>query len=246
MLSLYIPLMRNLFVVLFLLCILTTSSLTYSAEEQETYPSPFLHRLLNQNINFSSLQFAIYSYKPKLGDLNNILQSVGITKTPIALMPTLSIILQHRPELDSRFEIGYWRTELQTPAPTSLSITASLVPISYQLIYRPVMLHQYLPIYFGAGIGLLHANFDGDMVDLLEEQGFMLSDSGASTTGYVIVGLELYEWQSQPNTRTSIANNLSFNLEFKRILKTLETTGTTPLKIILDGTAIGLGVRSQF
>lgn len=238
--------MRNLIVFLFLLSILTTSSFADSTKEKEAYPSPFLHRLFSQNINSSSLQFAIYSYKPKLGDLNNILQSVGISKTPVALMPTLSIVLQHRPELDSRFEIGYWRTELETPAPTSLSITASLVPISYQLIYRPVLLYQYLPIYFGAGIGLLRANFDGDMVDLLEEQGFMLSDSGSSTTGYVIVGLELYEWQSQPNTRNSLTNNLSFNIEFKRLLKTLETTGTTPLKIILDGTAIGLGVRSQF
>ena len=238
--------MRYLFVSLCLLCILTTSSSVYSAEEQESYPAPFLHRLFNQNINSSSLQFAIYSYKPKLGDLNSVLQNVGISKTPVALMPTLSIVLQHRPELDSRFEIGYWRTELQTPAPTSLSITTTLTPISYQLIYRPVLLYQYLPIYFGAGIGLLRASFEGSMVDLLEEQGIMISDSGASTTGYVIVGLELYAWQSQPNTRPSIANNLSFNLEFKRILKTVETTGTPPLKIILDGTAIGLGVRSQF
>lgn len=238
--------MRNLFVLLFLLCILNTSSSVYSAEEQESYPSPFLHRLFNQNINSSSLQFALYSYKPKLGDLNSVLQNMGISKTPGALMPTLSIVLQHRPELDSRFEIGYWRTELQTPAPTSLSITTTLTPISYQLIYRPVLLYQYLPIYFGAGIGLLRAKFEGNMVDLLKEQGIMISDSGASTTGYVIVGLELYAWQSQPNTRVSIANNLSFNLEFKRILKTVETTGTPPLKIILDGTAIGLGVRSQF
>ncbi len=238
--------MRNLFVFLFLLCVLTASSSVYSAEEQESYPAPFLHRLFNQNINSSSLQFAIYSYKPKLGDLNSVLQNVGISKTPVALMPTLSIVLQHRPELDSRFEIGYWRTELQTPAPTSLSITTTLTPISYQLIYRPVLLYQYLPIYFGAGVGLLRANFEGNMVDLLEEQGIMISDSGASTTGYVIVGLELFAWQSQHNTRSSIANNLSFNLEFKRILKTVETTGTPPLKIILDGTAIGLGVRSQF
>ena len=238
--------MRNLFVSLFLLCILNTSSSVYSVEEQESYPAPFLHRLFNQNINSSSLQFALYSYKPQLGDLNSVLQNVGISKTPAALMPTLSIVLQHRPELDSRFEIGYWRTELQTPAPTSLSITTTLTPISYQLIYRPVLLYQYLPIYFGAGIGLLRANFEGTMVDLLEEQGITVSDSGASTTGYVIVGLELYAWQSQSNARVSIANNLSFNLEFKRILKTVETTGTPPLKIILDGTAIGLGVRSQF
>lgn len=238
--------MRNQIVSLILLSILSVSPLAYSAEEQESYPSPLLHRLFDQNINSSSLQFGIYSYKPKLGGLNSVLQSVGISNTPAALMPTLSVVFQHRPELDSRLEIGYWHTELQTPAPLSLSISATLVPLSYQLIYRPVLLYQYLPIYLGAGIGLLQANFEGSMVDLLEEQGFILSDSGGSTTGYVLVGLELYEWQSQPNNLMSIANNLSFNFEIKRILKSVETTGTPPLEIILDGTAIGLGVRSQF
>ena len=40
--------------------------------------------------------------------------------------------------------------------------------------------------------------------------------------------------------------NLALNLELKRILKTVETTGTTPLNLILDGTAIGLGVKMAF
>lgn len=215
-------------------------------EKQESDRSPFLHSFFNQHIKTTSLQFAIYSYKPNLGDLNNVLQNVGISKTPVALMPTLSIVLQHIPELDSRLEIGYWRTELQTPGPNSLSITTTLVPISYQMIYRPVLLYQYLPVYFGAGIGLLSADFDGNMVDLLEEQGITLSESGASTSGYVIFGLELFRWQSQSNSQVAIGNNAAITIELKRLLKTFETTGTPPINIILDGTAIGFGVRTQF
>ena len=167
-------------------------------------------------------------------------------KTPVAMMPTLSIVLQHIPELDSRLDIAYWRTELQTPAPNPLSITTTLVPLSYQLIYRPVLLHQYLPIYFGAGVGILRANFKGNMVDMFEQQGITLSDEGASITGYVITGIELLHWKSQSGTRAAIGNNVSITIELKRILKTFETTGTLPLNIILDGTAIGLGVRTQF
>ncbi len=242
----FIQKMRYLFVVLFLFLLFSNLSIAHPVEEQEASLSPRLQSFFNRHIKTSSLQFAIYSYKPKLGDLNNVLQSVGITKTPVAMMPSLSIVFQHIPELDSRVEIGYWRTELQTPGPNSLSITTTLVPISYQMIYRPVLLYQYLPIYFGAGIGLLSANFDGNMVDLLEEQGIMLSNGGASTTGYVIVGMELFQWKSQSNSRVSIGNNAAITIELKRILKTFETTGTPPINIILDGTAIGFGVRTQF
>ena len=238
--------MRYLLVVLFLFHFYTNPSIAHPVEEQESSSSPYLHSFFNRHIKTSSLQFGIYSYKPKIGDLNNVLQNVGISETPAALMPTLSIVLRHLPELDSRFEIGYWRTELQTPEPNSLSIRTTLVPISYQMIYRPVLLYQYLPIYFGAGIGLLRANFDGNMVDLLEEQGITLAGSGASTSGYVIVGLELFQWQSKSNSRASLGNNAAVTFELKRLLKTVETTGTPPINIILDGTAIGFGVRTQF
>ncbi len=238
--------MRYLFVVLFLFFLCSNLSIAHPVEEQEAYPSPRLQSFFNRHIKTSSLQFAIYSYKPKLGDLNNVLQSVGITKTPVAMMPTLSIVFQHMSELDSRLEIGYWRTELQTPGPNSLFITTTLVPISYQLIYRPVFLYEYLPIYFGAGVGLLSANFEGNMIDLLAEQGIMLSNGGTSTTGYVLVGLELFQWQTSSNTRASIGNNAAITFELKRLLKSVETTGTPPINIILDGTAIGFGVSTQF
>ena len=227
-------------------CITCRISLAHSTEEENSSSSPLFQSAFNQHIKTSSLQFGMYSYKPKLGELNSVLQSVGISNTPVAMMPTISIVLQHRPELDSRFEIGYWRTGLQTSGPNSLSITTTLLPISYQLIYRPVLLYQYLPIYFGAGVGLMRATFDGNIVDLLAVQGIMLSNSGASTTGYVIVGLELFQWQAQSNTRASIGNNAAITFELKRLLKTFQTTGTSPINIILDGTAIGFGVRSQF
>lgn len=238
--------MRYLFVFLFLFYFSPNLSLAHPIEEQESYSSPLQNSFLNQHIKTTSLQFAMYSYKPKLGDLNNVLQSVGISKTPVALMPTLSIVFQHIPELDSRLEIGYWRTQLQTPEPNSFSIATTLVPISYQLIYRPVLLYHYLPIYFGAGVGVLRANFEGNMVDLLDEQGITLPDSGASTTGYVLVGLEFFQWQAASSARASIGNNAAITFELKRILKTVETTGTPPINIILDGTAIGFGVRTQF
>ena len=233
-------------ILLFVFIIAGISPAKPSSSEQASRPPSILNSFFKQHLQTSSLQFSLFSYKPELGDLTNILQSVGIPKTPTAMMPTFSIVLQHRPELDSRLEIGYWRTQLDTPPPTSMSLTATLMPISYQLIYRPVLLYQYLPIYFGGGIGFLRANFDGDIVDVLAEQGITLNNNASTTTGYVIVGIELFQWESQLGDRASIGNNASINFELKRILKTVETTGDQPFNIILDGTAIGVGVSTQF
>ncbi len=216
------------------------------ADAQMKNPSTIGNNFWDHNIQNSSLQFALYSYKPELGDLTNFLQNVGVTNPPVALMPTLSAVFQHRPELDSRLEIGYWRTELQTAEQNSLTLTTTLVPLSYQLLYRPILLNQYIPVYLGVGFGFLRASFHGNVVEILKEQGIVLSNSTISSTGYVIVGIELFQWQSQTNTQAKIGNNAYVSFELKRILKTVETKGTVPLNIILDGTAIGMGVRTQF
>jgi len=238
--------MRYLLVIMFIFFIFSGISQAHPTDVQTTPQSSFLDNLWGQYIRSLSLQFAIYSYKPELGDLNNVLRNVGITNTPVALMPTLSIVLQHIPELDSRLELGYWSTELQTPGQNPLFLSASLIPFSYQLIYRPVLLYQYLPIYIGAGFGVLRSNFSGNIVDLLNQQGIAISNSGSSTTGYVFAGIELFHWKPTTGTHANIGNNASITIEFKRILKSIETTGTLPLNIILDGTAIGLGVSTQF
>jgi hypothetical protein len=238
--------MRYLITILLSVFIISNTSHAEPSNAQASRPPSILNSYFKKHLQTSSLQFSLFSYKPELGDLTNFLQSVGIPKTPVEIMPTLSIVFQHIPELDSRLEIGYWKTQLDAPPPTSTSLTATLMPISYQLIYRPVLLYEYLPIYFGAGIGFLRANFDGNLVDLLEEQGITLNNSASTTTGYVIAGVELFQWKSQSGARATIGNNASISFELKRILKTVETTGIQPLNIILDGTAIGIGVRSQF
>ena len=125
--------MRYLTIILFFVLIILGISPAKPSSGQASRPPSILYSFFKQNLQTPSLQFSIFSYKPELGDLTNILQSVGIPKTPTAMMPTLSIVLQHMPELDSRLEIGYWRTQLDTPPPASMSLTATLMPISYQL-----------------------------------------------------------------------------------------------------------------
>ena len=80
------------------------------------------------------------------------------------------------------------------------------------------------------------ASFSGSALDLLEQQGINFDDGSSGPTGYVLIGAELFQWEQ----------NFSLNFELKRILKTIETTGTTPLNLILDGTAIGLGIEMRF
>ena len=198
-------------------------------------PSP-VRDFLSEYFRLPSFQFSLFSYKPELGGLTDILQSVGVSRVPSALLPTLSAVFEHTPELDSRFEIGYWQMELEIPPPTSANLSTTLIPVSYQLIYRPVLLSEFLPIYLGGGIGFLGIDFSGSAVNLIEQQGISFDDSSPGPTGYVLIGAELIQWEY----------NLALNFELKRILKTIETTGTTPLSLILDGTAIGLGVKMRF
>ena len=198
-------------------------------------PSP-IRDFLGKHLDAPSFQLSLFSYKPELGGLADILQSVGVSNIPSALLPMFSVVFEHTPELDSRFELGYWQMDLEIPPPTSANLSTTLIPISYQLIYRPVFLSEFLPIYLGGGIGFLGTSFRGSAVDLIEQQGISFDDSSSGPTGYVLIGAELLQWEY----------NLALNLELKRILKTVETTGTTPLNLILDGTAIGLGVKMAF
>lgn len=221
----------------FMSLILLMTCLT-SADAVDTTPlrpSP-VRDFLGKHLRSPAFQLSLFSYKPELGDLTDILQSVGVSRIPGALLPTVSVVLEHTPELDSRFEIGYWQMELDIPPPTSANLSATLIPVSYQFIYRPVLLSDFLPIYLGGGVGFLGTSFSGSAIDLIETQGISFHDSSAGPTGYVLIGAELMEWEY----------NLALNIEVKRILNTVETTGSIPLNLILDGTAIGVGVKMKF
>ncbi|MCY3740426.1 MAG: hypothetical protein OXH00_05355 [Candidatus Poribacteria bacterium] len=227
--------MRLVFVCFMLLLLILCLTPADAVDSPSLRPSP-VRDFLGKHLDSPSFQLSLFSYKPELGGLTNILQSVGVSSVPSALLPTFSVVFEHTPELDSRFEFGYWQMELDIPPPTSANLSTTLIPISYQFIYRPVLLSEFLPIYLGGGIGFLGTSFSGNAVDLLEQQGISFDDSSSGPTGYVIIGAELLQWEY----------NLALNLELKRILKTVETTGTTPLNLILDGTAIGLGVKMKF
>ena len=227
--------MRLVFASLLLFLLIHCVTLADTTEVTPLRPSP-VREFLAEHLQSPSLQLSLFSYKPKLGDLTDILQSVGVSQIPSALLPTFSVVLEHTSELDSRLEFGYWQMQLDIPPPISADLSATLIPVSYQLIYRPILLSEFLPIYFGGGIGFLGTSFGGSAIDLIEQQGISFDGSSSGPTGYVLVGAELFRWEP----------NISLSFELKRILKTIETTGTTPLNVILDGTAIGLGAKMRF
>ena len=237
--------MRLITIIVLFVCLSTGLSLGETREIPTTDSFSTYINFFGQYIKSSSLQFSLYSYKPSLEGLTDTLQTFGLQNVPSEFMSTLSLVFNHSYELDSRLVIGYWQTQLVTPPPTAASLKATLIPFSYQLIYRPILLHHYIPIYMGAGLGTKRANFQGDIVDLLAEGGVTLTDA-ATTVGYVILGCELLQWKSHQTNRSSLGKNVSVNIELKHILKTIETTGTQPLNIVLDGTAIGIGISSKF
>ena len=228
--------MRLMFAGCLLLLFFSSSLLAETTDTAAVRQSPLLRTFFTQHVRSASVQASLFSYKPELGDLTNVLRSIGVSEVPAVLMPMVSVVFEHTAELDSRLEIGYWQMELDIPPPTSAKLTTTLVPISYQLIYRPVLLSKFVPIYFGGGFGFLGASFSGSAVTLVEQQGISFDGSSSGLTGYVVLGAELFRWE----------DNLALHLELKRLLKTVETTGELPLNVVLDGTAIGLGVRMWF
>lgn len=226
--------MRLVFASFLLLLLIPCLTLADTTDVQPLRPSP-VRDFFAEHLQFPSFQLSLFSYKPELGGLVDILQSVGVSRVPGAMLPTFSVVFEHSPEFDSRIELGYWRMKLDIPPPISADLSTTLIPISYQFIYRPVLLSEYLPIYLGGGIGFLGTGFSGSAIDLIEQQGISFDGSSPGPTGYAFIGTELFQWD----------HNLSLNFELKRILKTVETTGDTPLDLILDGTAIGLGVKMR-
>lgn len=227
--------MRLASVCLLLLLLIHCVTFADTADAPSLRPSP-VREFLAEHLQPPSFQLSLFSYKPQLGGLTDILQSVGVSQIPSELLPMFSVIFQHTPEFGSRIELGYWQMQLDFPPPTSAELSTTLIPVSYQFIYRPVLLSELVPIYVGGGVGFLGASFSGTALDLIEAQGISFDNGSSGPTGYVLVGADLFQWEE----------NFSLNFELKRILKTIETTGTTPLNLILDGTAIGLGVKMQF
>ena len=226
--------MRLVFACCLFLLLIPCLTLADTTDVHPVRPSP-VRDFLAEHLQSPSFQSSLFSYKPELGSLADILQSVGVSSVPGALLPTFSVVFEHSAEIASRLEFGYWQIKLDIPPPTSANLSTTLIPISYQFIYRPVLLSEYIPIYLGGGIGYLGTSFSGSAIDLIEQQGISFDNSTSGPTGYILIGAELLEWE----------HNLSFNFEVKRILKTVETTGTLPLDLILDGTAIGLGIKMR-
>ncbi|MCE2415627.1 hypothetical protein J4G07_16710 [Candidatus Poribacteria bacterium] len=226
--------MRLVFACCLFLLLIPCLTLADTTDVHPVRPSP-VRDFLAEHLQSPSFQLSLFSYKPELGSLADILQSVGVSSVPGALLPTFSVVFEHSAEIASRLEFGYWQMKLDIPPPTSANLSTTLIPISYQFIYRPVLLSEYIPIYLGGGIGYLGTSFSGSAIDLIEQQGISFDNSTSGPTGYILIGAELLEWE----------HNLSFNFEVKRILKTVETTGTLPLDLILDGTAIGLGIKMR-
>ena len=225
----------RLIAVCFLLLLITSVTFAETADVQPTRPSP-VRDFLAEHLQFPSFQLSLFSYKVGLDGLTDLLQTLGVSEIPGGTLPTFSAVFEHTDALNSRLEIGYWQMDLDIPLPTASTLSTTLIPTSYQLIYRPVFLSEYVPIYVGGGIGFLGASFSGTAVDLLEQQGISFENGDSGLTGFAFIGADLFQWQ----------DNVSLNIEVKRILKTVESTGATPLNVILDGTAIGFGVKMRF
>ena len=202
----------------------------------EREQSGLLPEVIRRGVESTSFHLSFFSYKPHLEQLTALLNSLGAPALNAGLMPIASVQLKHTPELTSQIALGYWTNDTALPPPTSADLSATFIPISFSLLYRPVMLYDFLPLYFGAGVGYSHLSVAGSGVVLLAAQGITLDNGNSGLTGNVQIGL----------TYLLLDDQLTLTLEAKRILKTFKGSGAVPFDLDFDGTALGVGIGLRF
>ncbi len=195
-----------------------------------------LHDVVRRGVESASFHISFFSYKPNLEQFTTLLNSLGVPALNAALMPVASVKLKHTPELSSQIALGYWTNDTEIPLPNAANLSATFIPISFNLLYHPILLREFLPLYFGGGIGYSYLSVDGNTLGLLAAQGVTIDDGNSGLTGYAQIGL----------TYLLLGDRLTLTLEAKRILQTFRGSGTVPFDLDFDGTAIGLGIGLRF
>ena len=110
--------MRSVLACCLLLLLIPGLTFADTSDVPRFRPAP-VRDFLAAHLHPPAFQVSLFSYKPELGSLTDILQSFGVSRIPGELLPTFSVVLEHNRSLDSRFELGYWQMELDIPPPTS-------------------------------------------------------------------------------------------------------------------------------
>ena len=215
---------------------ISLESAVVSETRTEGKQTNLLPDFMRRSVESKSFHLSFFSYKPNLEQLTTLLNSLGVPALDAGLMPVVSVKLKHMPELSSQIAIGYWTNGTALPPPSAADLSATFIPISFNLLYQPLLLSDLLPLYLGGGVGYSHLSVTGSALPLLAAQGVALDNGNSGLTGYAQIGL----------TYLLLDDQLTLTLEAKRILKTFKGSGAVPFDLDFDGTAVGVGIGLHF
>ena len=215
---------------------ISLESAVVSEMPTEGEQTSLLPDFMKRSVESTSFHLSFFSYKPNLEQLTTLLNNLGVPALNAGLMPVVSVKLKHMPELSSQIAIGYWTNGTALPPPNAVDLSATFLPISFNLLYQPLLLSDLVPLYLGGGVGYSHLSVTGSALPLLAAQGVTLDNGNSGLTGYVQIGL----------TYLLLDDRLTLTLEVKRILKTFKGSGAVPFDLDFDGTAVGVGIGLHF
>lgn len=215
---------------------ISLESAVLSEMPTEGEQTSLLPDFMRRSVESTSFHLSFFSYKPNLEQLTTLLNSLGVPALNAGLMPVVSVKLKHMPELSSQIAIGYWTNGTTLPPPNAVDLSATFIPISFNLLYQPLLLSDLVPLYLGGGVGYSHLSVTGSALPLLAAQGVALDNGNSGLTGYAQIGL-IY---------LLLDDRLTLTLEVKRILKTFKGSGAVPFDLDFDGTAVGVGIGLHF
>lgn len=215
---------------------ISLESAVVSETPTEGEQTNLLPDFMRRGVESTSFHISFLSYKPNLEQFTALLNGLGAPALNAGLMSIASVNLKHTPELSSQIALGYWTNDTALPPPTAADLSATFIPISFSLLYHPILLRDLLPLYLGGGVGYSHLSVSGSGLVLLAQQGITLDDGNSGLTGNVQIGLRYL----------LLDNRLTLTLEAKRILKTFKGSGAIPFDLDFDGTGVGVGIGLHF
>lgn len=225
---------RNLLVFIPLLVFASYNCVCMGDSHQVRHPYILGGRLSGEIIEEVYAGFRMGSYKPDLGELDDLLAQFDISAPGASTMYNVFARFKDSPQLSYLLEVGYWENDVSLPeAVVPIDMEVTFTQASLSVLYYPELIQHYFPLYLGIGGGVAHLDLSGDTLTLLREVVTKRENTGAS--GSFIVGLEYM-----------VLERFMVSVQANHIFKTFAVDEEDKLKFSFDGTVVSIGASGRF
>jgi len=173
------------------------------------------------------------SYKPNLMQINALMKDLGIPAPGADTMFTIFADFRGTSQFSYLLQGGYWEGETSLKVPVKRSLYASLIHISFNILYHPERFQKFLPLYIGTGFGIYRMDLDGSLMEVLKD--VIPEDKATELGGNIVLGLERV-----------LRNRFIVSVRANHIFKNFTIDEKNKSKLSFDGTDVSIGTSVRF